>query len=181
MISKKSTFLILGLGFVLALVAFTLILKPGQSAPATSETLQAVQESVETSDQELELETVREFDEPLEIQEKEIPEPLATGLSADLQAIKDGKQSVLGLIFSDKDLNQQLDELLQLSEAGESWADYAIGQVTEMCAYLYETPESQLIAMFSGARAASSPEQQAQMTELLPMVVDASKRCKTLE
>ena len=102
-------------------------------------------------------------------------------LSAALQAVKDGKSSIISTIFNAEDLNVQLNELLALSENGEAWADFAIGQVAEMCGYLYETPESQLIAMFSDKELTANPELQNQMSQLLPMVIDASKRCKTMD
>jgi len=97
-------------------------------------------------------------------------------LSQSLQDVKDGKTSIMSSILSGEDLNAQLAELLALSEAGEPWADYAIGQLAEMCTYLYETPETQLIEMFTSTRRGISDAQQAQFSELMPVVLDASKR-----
>lgn len=164
--------------FVLALVVFALYLKPAetQSASTQQDDSKVRDSQITTTDLEPEIVSNEVLPEEPEIIENEILE-----LSQLLQDIRDGKKSILSVILDSKDLNQQLSDFYQQSENGESWADYAIGQLAEMCNYLYATPESQLIQMFSGVSARSNPEQQIQMAQLLPVIIDASQRCKTLD
>jgi len=179
MAQKRFLPLLLGLTFLVALGLFAVLLKP--QAPATA--VPEVEASVIETAMPKEPVDLPQVIEPEEITPEPIEPEIETiaALAANLQAIKDGKKSVLSVIFSAEDLNQQLTDLLELSESGEPWADYAIGQIAEMCNYLYKTPEAQLIQMFSGVSARARPEQQAQMSELMPVVVNASKRCKTLD
>ena len=177
--SERKIFpILLIISFVLALVLSLYWLKP--SAPS------APQESIQASEikppqtQASQAVTLEPISSSTEEPAKK-PTPIAATLSAELQAVKDGKSSIISTIFSSGDLNAQLNELLALSEQGEAWADFAIGQVAEMCGYLYETPESQLIAMFTSSGRSKNPEQNNQMSQLLPIVIDASKRCKTMD
>lgn len=179
MLKKNIIPLLFGFTFVMALVISALLLKPSPAVqdPQTPD-MSTIQNLPELNT--IVIPPVQDGEQadktpPL------IVDVQASVLSSDLQAVKDGKKSILAVIFSNEDLNFQLNELLSLSEQGEAWADYAIGQLAEMCTYLYETPESELIKMFSGASLRATPEQQAQMSELMPVIVNASQRCKTLD
>ncbi len=166
--------------FVMALGLSLFLLTPtGQQEITPSETVELAQSQLSASKEKAKPETAKEL---LPEEDPQAEETNVTPtLSAALQAVKDGKSSVISTIFNADDLNAQLNELLALSENGEAWADFAIGQVAEMCGYLYETPETQLIAMFTENRLTVNPEQQSQMSQLLPIVIDASKRCKTMD
>ena len=180
MFTRKIFPILLVISFAMALVISLLLLKP--SAPQDFiQTTEAERPQTQPSKTE-----EKQSNEAVKDSSSEEKRPAKSGapsatLSAALQAVKDGKSSIISTIFNANDLNAQVNELLALSEQGEAWADFAIGQVAEMCGYLYETPETQLIAMFTTNGRSVNPEQQNQMSQLLPVVLDASKRCKTMD
>ena len=179
MFERKIFPILLVISFVMALGLSLHLLNP--TSPAVSEQAENSPRPQTSLNKPSEKPIAQAVVEPKSVEPQAIISTGAVTLSAALQAVKDGKSSIISTIFNAEDLNAQLNELLALSENGEAWADFAIGQVAEMCGYLYETPETQLIAMFTENRLTVNPEQQSQMSQLLPIVIDASKRCKTMD
>ena len=180
MFTRKFFPILLAISFVMALVLSVLLLKPSAPQESNQDTvLDRPLTPLSQSEEKHNNEAIKQQSTE-ETPSVESRTPSST-LSAALQAVKDGKSSIISTIFNADDLNAQVNDLLALSEQGEAWADFAIGQVAEMCGYLYETPESQLIAMFTTNSLTANPEQQSQMSQLLPVVLDASKRCKTMD
>ena len=180
MFERKFFPILLVISFVMALGFSLFLLNP--SAPQISNQANKLERPQVQPSNLQEVEIIEPAKKLVRVNEPQSePEGKTPSLSAALQAVKDGKRSIISTIFNASDLNAQVNELLALSENGEAWADFAIGQVAEMCGYLYETPESQLIAMFTSDGRTINPEQESQMSQLLPVVIDASKRCKTLD
>ncbi len=180
MFTRKIFPILLAISFLMALGLSIFLLQP--SAPPTSIQADKVERPQTQPSKQEEKRNTEAAIKPSSVEKPPAQsENLSTTLSAALQAVKDGKSSIISTIFNADDLNAQVNELLALSKQGEAWADFAIGQVAEMCGYLYETPETQLIAMFTNSGRTVSSEQQNQMSQLLPVVLDASKRCKTMD
>jgi len=179
MFTRKIFPIILMLSFIAALVVFIFLLKPDE--PQANLEPQKYSRAQAQPIEQLEPKQDQQVKDALLVEKPKEEITLAPlSLSFGLEAVKQGKSSILSVILTSGDLNAQLDELFALSEQGEAWADFAIGQVSEMCTYLYETPESQLIQIFTADSRSLRPDQQAQMSEMLPVVIDASQRCKTI-
>jgi len=182
---KKRTLWLLLIVTLLVLTSFfAFLLKPQTIVQDDGQVVNFNNEAV-VNENPVEPENQLDVDEPLETIE---PTPVVekvnvqNSLSSSLQSIKAGKSSVLNLVFSDTDLNQAITDLLALAEAGEPWVNYALGQIVDTCGELHQRSEPELIEMFSGMGGnALPPEQQNTMNQLMPIVLNASKRCRSID
>jgi len=182
MLGRNKIWLILGLAFLIATALFIFLLQPQE--PDLVENVAPRDVVVETQiddSEQLNVETETEEVEVEKLEETSLVEEKSKELSETMLGIKQGKSSVLNLVFSDADLNKGVMDLLDLANGGETWANYAIGQIVDTCSNLHRTSEAKLIEMFSSLHTDMPPEQQNNMNELMPIVVDASKRCKSID
>jgi len=176
----------LGLLFAAALIActafFIIFLQP--NSPSQSEEIESPE--IKTSIKQRPIKKVETAVEENKLIEKKVDqeEELISELSEfseTMRSIKQGKSSVLNLVFSDANLNEVISDLLTEANSGEAWANYSIGQIVDTCSNLHRMSESKLIEMFSSLNNDMPAEQQSNMTELMPIVVGAAKRCKSID
>jgi len=176
--------------FVIALLCltmlFTFLLKPQSNELnqliegteyAMTQTSQAIEKTESTKIDTKKIEEKSERQDVMLESDEQLSE-----LSTALRSIQAGQSSVINLVFSDLDLNQVIKELLELGEAKESWVNYALGQIVDTCGELHKRSEPELIEMFSSISNTNMPvQQQTTFNNLLPIVVDASKRCRSID
>lgn len=183
MLEKRTLWIALIATLVLLTAFFALVLRPSANIgskdvkESPSNEIQeinkpAIIEAVDSGSQE------EEDVEPLEIED----DPMKHELSDLLTDIKAGKSSVLNLVFSDTDLNQAIKDLLALDGESEPWVNFAIGQIVDTCGELHKRSEPELIEMFSNIGGRGLPaQQQNAISQLMPIVVNASKRCRSVD